>query len=144
MINQTKYVLGFAFNECKNCVILIEKQKPEFLKGKLNGLGGKIEGCELPNSAMSREFKEECGIETSPSDWNRFSVLDGPDFLVYVFKTTLKDELFLSAKQTEKEKIFLLPISILKKKKCVSNIHWLIEMALDESSEFIGSVIDYK
>ena len=38
-----KYSLGFVFDLPVEKVLLIEKQRPEWQKGKLNGIGGKIE-----------------------------------------------------------------------------------------------------
>uniref|UniRef100_A0A6H1ZTZ2 Nudix hydrolase domain-containing protein n=1 Tax=viral metagenome TaxID=1070528 RepID=A0A6H1ZTZ2_9ZZZZ len=64
-----EYVVGFAFDHSCKAVLLISKSKPEWQKGHLNGIGGKIEKGELPIQAMVREFKEETGIETDHSDW---------------------------------------------------------------------------
>ncbi len=42
---------------------MIEKLKPEWQKGRLNGVGGKVEEGEDPFDAMVREFREETGVE---------------------------------------------------------------------------------
>jgi 8-oxo-dGTP diphosphatase len=42
----TQYVLGFLFDPSQKDVVLIKKLKPEWQKGKLNGVGGKIEEGE--------------------------------------------------------------------------------------------------
>ena len=61
-----QYVLGFAFSRDKKDIILISKLNPEWQKGKLNGVGGKVEFEDAsPMDAMYREFKEETGIECS-------------------------------------------------------------------------------
>lgn len=57
---KTQYVVGFAF-DAYGAVALINKQKPEWMKGRWNGIGGKIEPGETPQAAMQREFKEEAG-----------------------------------------------------------------------------------
>ena len=67
-----QYVLGFAFNETKEKVALIKKLKPDWQKGKFNGVGGKLEPEELPMEAMVREFKEETGYSSTEGDWNFF------------------------------------------------------------------------
>ena len=54
-----RYVLGFVFSLDASRVLLIWKNRPEWQKGKLNGIGGKIEEGELPIDAMKREFSEE-------------------------------------------------------------------------------------
>ena len=54
-----QYVLAFAFTEDKSEIILIEKQKPDWQKGKLNGVGGKVELTDTNETeAMIREFRE--------------------------------------------------------------------------------------
>ena len=55
------YVAGFCFSECGGRVALIRKLKPEWQRGLLNGIGGKMEPGESLHSAMVREFEEETG-----------------------------------------------------------------------------------
>jgi 8-oxo-dGTP diphosphatase len=61
------YVVGFLFGHDKTMVALIKKSRPEWQKGMLNGIGGKIENSENALTAMRREFKEEAGADVS--DW---------------------------------------------------------------------------
>lgn len=84
-ITNKEYCVGFAFYKDK--VVLIKKNRPDFQKGKLNGIGGSLEGDEDPVSAMVREFKEETGISTSIRNWNEVGKLDEPklDVTVYCF-----------------------------------------------------------
>ena len=76
-----KYVCGLMFSSNKESVALIVKNKPDWQKGLLNGIGGKIEEFDSINAknlkerslnAMCREFKEETGVETFPQNWNLF------------------------------------------------------------------------
>ncbi len=60
--NYIEYVVGFLIDRTRRLVVLIEKQRPEWQKGKLNGIGGCIEKDEAPIDAMEREFKEETGL----------------------------------------------------------------------------------
>ena len=55
-----RYVLGFYFDGDR--VLLINKTKPEWQRGKLNGLGGTVESGEAPILGMVREFREESGL----------------------------------------------------------------------------------
>jgi hypothetical protein len=71
----TLYVAGFLFRENKTQVALIEKQRPAWQKGKLNGIGGRVEIDETPREAMKREFKEEAGADIS--QWRAFCYLQG-------------------------------------------------------------------
>lgn len=84
-----EYVLGFAFSGDLNSVVLIHKNKPAWQKGKLNGIGGRVERFELPKYAMVREFSEEAGVMMP--NWDHFgqlSVTDG-SANVELFATTL-------------------------------------------------------
>lgn len=72
-----KYVAGFLFSSDGTMVALVEKQKPDWQKGKLNAIGGKIEEGESALQAMQREFKEEAGLDIS--NWTLFCVLSGND-----------------------------------------------------------------
>lgn len=56
-----EYCCGYLFSPDFKQVLLIRKNRPVFLKGKLNGIGGKVESNESPDEAMIREFKEEAG-----------------------------------------------------------------------------------
>jgi hypothetical protein len=77
---QTEYVCGFAFTRPQHpsphsCwVLLIRKAKPDWMKGKLNGVGGKIEQGESVYEAQAREVLEETGITTTPDQWTLFHV----------------------------------------------------------------------
>lgn len=82
-----EYVLGFAFIGTE--VILIQKTKPEFQKGKLNGVGGKIEVNESPASAMVREFEEETSVKTHPGSWVLFAVMRFYEAKVHCFTSAL-------------------------------------------------------
>lgn len=79
----TNYVCGFFVSG--NTLSLIKKNKPEWQKGKLNGLGGKIEEGETSQEAMQREFREEAGLDIPASSWKHRITLKGKDFCVHFF-----------------------------------------------------------
>lgn len=85
MANLIPYVLGFMFDDEMKHVLLIKKNRPEFQKGKLNGVGGTIEEGETPLQAMEREFKEETGVEGLT--WFPLNHFTEGDSIVYVFWT---------------------------------------------------------
>jgi len=118
------YVLGFLFSKNKEIVWLIEKNKPEWQMGLINGIGGKIEYDELPSDAMKREFNEEAGLIID--DWKQYAVFtDKRGYEVYCYYA-LSDE---RAKTMTDEKIWRyytnsLPLTM------IPNLNWLIPMAL--------------
>ena len=126
------YVLGFLFRaDCKS-VILIRKSKPKWQSGRLNGVGGKIEESESPIEALNREFKEETGADTTLISWREFCELRGNDFRVFCF--TARDSVaWESARTMERERVEKHVVCLLGSQKVVSNLKWLIEMALDEN-----------
>ena len=68
-----RYVLGFYFSHMYDNVVLIEKQRPDWQKGKLNGVGGAIQEGESDLDAMVREFKEEVGADVR--NWVQYAIL---------------------------------------------------------------------
>src|SRR6267378_2240649 len=92
------YVCGFMMSYDLMQFLLIRKTHPEWQKGKLNGIGGKLEKkqqltstkegdtdvwlYETPFEAMIREFYEETGIKTTRNRWRCFHIEEfdtGPD-----------------------------------------------------------------
>lgn len=128
-----KYVLGFLFNLKRNHVLLIEKLKPDWQKGKLNGIGGKIEEGEFPHEAMRREFYEECGLEYD--NWRNVCIMSGNNtdntgqWICSVFCGF--SELIWDAVSKEEEQVCRYSVRGLPTDKCLPNLHWLIPMCLD-------------
>jgi len=150
------YTLGFII--CEDKVLLIEKQKPEFQRGFLNGLGGKIEDNEKVEDCIVREVKEECNMNTISSDWQHFctmfgckeskdNISDMEYWNVFCFVTTVDYIKFNTILQTEKEKLQVTSLSAIYtlNNKLLGNISWLIGMAIDfrENRAFIPPVITY-
>jgi 8-oxo-dGTP diphosphatase len=79
-----RYVLGFAFSLDATKVVLIRKTRPEWQKGRFNGVGGRMEMDETPLQAMEREWREETN-SMAPIKWTKFGRLHGPDWEVHLF-----------------------------------------------------------
>lgn len=134
------FVLGFAFNADHSKVVLIQKNRPEFQKGKCNGVGGKIEGGEFATSAMSREFEEETGVTVPKENWELFLHMECEGSVIYCYKTILPD---IQQCQTKTdERIWITNTKLMMGEMdnlYVSNVKWLILMALDPNF-VIGAV----
>ena len=125
------YVVGFAFSADKSKVVLIRKTRPAWQAGKLNGPGGKIEAGETPHEAMCREFLEECGVETTPADWHYFTKIIGRDGDVWFYR--MFDDKALNAVTKLDEEVLVVDTDLNHlQKDGLSNIVWLIAIALDE------------
>lgn len=125
----TRYVCGFMFEPLGGVVVLVRKARPSWQAGKLNGVGGKVEGAESIHAAMTREFLEEAGVETQPADWDEFAVLEGPDFAVH-FMRAFSDDWHLVRTMTD-ETVGFHPVSALPKLTIVDNLRFIIPLALD-------------
>lgn len=77
------YVVGFLFDGRGN-VALIRKNRPDWQKGRLNGIGGHIEPGETPEEAIVREFREEAGATVT---WRQFCRVYGDDYQVFYFSS---------------------------------------------------------
>ena len=111
------YVLGFAFSQNKQNVLLIKKNRPAWQAGKLNGVGGKIEEGETPAQAMVREFEEETGIKSTEADWQPYAHLgsrkdDANPWSMHVF-CTFTLPLHTAQSQTDEE-VMQVPVQLEK------------------------------
>lgn len=126
-MEKIKYVLGFMFDEEEFGVLLIEKLRPKWQVGKMNGIGGKIETDENSFQAMRREFKEETGIDYF--HWIPVVTISGEDWEVVVY--TCKTNQVHGFKTMEDEKVCYIPLNELRDFNVISNLDWLIPMCLD-------------
>lgn len=133
------YVLGFCFvprTDLRSTapdpldnyrVVVIRKNKPEWQRGRLNGVGGKIEGEEAPDEAMAREWREETG--TTIDNWDPFVTLRFPGATIFVFKTVAK--VMPDFRQTTDEEVSAWIVSgLMRHSGKIPNLNWLIPMAL--------------
>lgn len=142
-----KYVVGFAFNKEKTKVLLIKKTKPDWQAGQLNGIDGKIESYDKnPHQSMTREFLEECNLETKATDWKHFATINSDYFELECFAGFFNID-FLENYQTTTEEVILSDIQYLfdtQFSQCISNLKWLISICLDNDFNriFINSKYD--
>jgi 8-oxo-dGTP diphosphatase len=120
----TEFVAGFLLGGSPyNTVALVRKERPEWQRGRLNGIGGHIESGESPAEAMRREFFEEAGLDIDT--WEHFATVEGDWGRVYFFrawgepqhaKTCTDEEIVL-------ESSFHVPSSV------VPNLQFLLPLA---------------
>lgn len=131
-----RYVVCFAFSRDKNDIVLILKNKPDWQKGKYNGIGGKMEGEEFPTDAIIREFKEETGVKLSEDDLSLYAKLtSAAGYEMYCFRAFTND--IYNCKTIEKEEIVIMALdTALTVKPLVNSCQVLIRMANDEEFEY--------
>ncbi len=126
-----RMVVGFAFTADRGSVILIRKERPEWQKGKLNGVGGHIEQGEHPAEAMSREFEEETGVHLPKTRWERVVMMEGSDWHVTFFRALLTN--------LDRHHIQTMTDEAVVEVQCdipggmIPNLTWLLPLCLDQS-----------
>ena len=121
-----KFVVGFAFDSKSEQILLITKNRPEWQKGCLNGIGGKIEIRETPSTAMKRESMEETGLNLN---WFRRGVMtgknnDGMPFECHIFYAYDNQIYFFN--QIEDEPLALYDVDKVNEYPIIRNLFYLI------------------
>jgi 8-oxo-dGTP diphosphatase len=134
-IKMVNYVVGFMFKDDR--VLLIRKNKPDWQKGRLNGVGGKIEPGELPLNAMIREFEEETGLVQR--HWTEFVIMSGPGWRIHFYRAIGDID---SAHQMEAEPLEIIHLPTLYQQHTIPNLQWLIPLSLDATVDFPINITD--
>lgn len=129
-----RYVAGFMIDEHDN-VVLVRKTKPAWQAGRLNGIGGKIEGGEEPLAAMIREWKEETG--DSQAYWRQFARIILPDAEVFFFKATVETlpEFPPSNDSGEPIEVHFYENAV-RRMDMIQNLKWLLPLAFEDPDGF--------
>lgn len=124
--DKTEMVVGFAF-DLAGRVALVQKNRPEWMSGYLNGIGGHVEEGEDPFTAMVREFEEETSQRIE--QWGCFVQMEFPEARIYFFRTTVTAAVLNGVHTVTDEPIVILPASSLGRYLHVSNLSWLLPLA---------------
>lgn len=118
---------------------MIEKARPEWQKGALNGIGGKLEEKEDPRLGMAREFREETGLLVGSFDWTECGSIrgvhtgNGPGvgrpYYIYMFKMST-DWILNSAKSVTDEPLRICEVNKLVSShyRCIDNIPGIVSL----------------
>jgi 8-oxo-dGTP diphosphatase len=130
------YVAGLLISDSGEHVALIQKQRPDWQRGRLNGIGGHVEPGETPAEAMNREFLEETGANVTT--WEPFCTLRGPTWRVEWFKDVGSREL---QDMTDEHVSWVAVDDVLSgRAKVIPNVRWLLLLALDKDN--VKAVVD--
>ena len=151
-MSEKLYVVGFAFNRKADHVVLIHKDRPEWQKGFLNGVGGKVElDIDVTYAdAMAREFKEKTGMFTVGAEWEHFATMHsggdklGEEAMVFCFRIFTNDIFFkVSTQESERIEVFELPgadtwkgCKTLDRQKLTPHVSTILPMARDKGFNF--------
>jgi len=135
-----RYVVGFAFTEDRDKVLLVQKLRPRWQRGLLNGIGGKVERDEVSIVAMRRECKEETGLiliwkcggvmrgQGKDSQF-KFKAQNWECHFYYAYSDAILD-----FQQLEDEKLGLFNPRLLRFFTTVPNLDFLIPYGLSEDT----------
>lgn len=132
--NMKDLVLGFRFDEAEQQVVLIRKNRPEWQRGKLNGVGGKVEHGETDVEAMVREFEEEASLTTYIDEWEEMGDINGDFGVVSIYKSvgSLK-----GIKTNTDERITIVPVSLIHDSdEVIPNLKYIIPYLLHGEDYF--------
>lgn len=123
-----EYSLGLVTDTEKR-IALIHKNRPDWEKGLLNGIGGRIEVGETPIEAVAREFEEEAGVYIRTQYWKQTisMVSTFTDSIVYIF--TAKTETLDILKTMTDEEVVIVPLDNLPD-NIIPNLQWMIPLSL--------------
>lgn len=124
-----EYTAGFLINIAHGQVALIRKLRPAWQRGKLNGIGGKVNPRETPHDAQVREFQEETG--RAIRDWRLFARMEAESYRVHFYSSFTDQQLGDILGSPTDEKVVICDYSELNPHKCVANVRWLVLLAID-------------
>lgn len=131
-----RYVLGFIFDVDGREVVLIEKRRPSWQAGLLNGIGGKIEAGETPIQAMERECREECGLAQFVTPFRHFGGMRGPDYSVELFTARVVNPHL--ARSLTDERVRVVPLAVANwPGYAVPNVAPLLRLALEPQAPWV-------
>lgn len=145
------YVVGLIFDNYTDDVLYLEKLKPEWQAGKLNGIGGKIEPNETPLEAMVREYQEEVvtptGIDLEllkchdGQIWDMFLEWDYGQGIVYFFRAyTNKSLNILENMKNDVGEEFMIRNMFKTYDGFINNLLWIVPCAMFKKSNEIIKV----
>lgn len=136
------YCSGLLFCNNSTRVALIRKNKPSWMAGKLNAVGGKVEPGETVWSAMQREWLEETATP-QPGSWKLFLRYDHGPHRVHFFSQWVMGDFKLADNQPTAERVNLYFVHevLAGIYPMIQNLRWIIPLALDHNTTAIASDI---
>lgn len=142
---RTSYVCGFVMNQI-GFVLLLEKNRPTWQAGRLNGVGGKVDRDEEPADAMLREWKEETRLDWSPT-WHHFATQRGTDYEVAFYRARVQDPLghYIGRRNDVGERFELHRLDSLlahEPHRLIPNLRWLLPLAFHDPVDLVVTAVE--
>lgn len=127
-----------GLGDIKTKVLLVEKQKPAWQKGRWNLVGGHVEEGELPLAAAIREMKEEAGnITCHGATPEKCGVIVGEWGKVHCYRIWCDPKKAITPREGEIENVFWADWEAVRhNEKLLPNLRVIIPMMLMGSKEW--------
>ena len=126
-----EYVLGFVYVGPDKILLQRKNRGGEYLEGKLNGLGGKIELNERPKAAMQREYLEETGDSRTIKWKSAGKLTDEKTYLVHVFFANVVsyfyDNVVFTSEDENAEELFIINKNEINWDESVDNLKMIFD-----------------
>lgn len=132
------YVLGFYFSpkEWDRKVVLIKKNRPEWMKGKWNVPGGKANEDETGVAAMTREFTQETGLVVTT--WDHFLNINAVDHQIRVYRA-FGDPIGAHTTTDEEVKVEVVKNVFSEyRDRTAPGLEWMMLLALDLTASHVS------
>lgn len=126
-----KYTIGAVFTPDFEKVLLIEKKRPNWQKGRLNFPGGHFEENETGYMCVAREFYEEAAVVIPPNEWQHIGLIENEGEYLCEFFTAIYDEARHGKIQSNTEEVCLWVYTKAIPDLVISNLKWLIPFAVN-------------
>lgn len=126
----TRFTVGFIFDASLERVLLVHKEKPDWQKGFLNGIGGKYEANETAAACIRRETMEESRLDITESAWMQVGTIRRGtaevDVMTACYAGNRADAVMADYEKVEWFLVRELPSTML------DNLAWLIPLSLEK------------
>ena len=135
-----RYVAGFLYTPERTHVVLIQKNRPLWMRGRWNGVGGKLEPGESWDECMMREFREETGVLIPPSEWQHAVTIYNEHFECRFFRAFSAQ--VAEVDTVEDEVVGVHPLSGVHALHTTNNVQWLVPLLASRGLQFPLSIRD--
>lgn len=120
----TEYSVGFLHDDSR--IVLIQKNRPDWQRYLLNGVGGHLEEGETGHDAMVREFEEETGVLVPK--WEPFLTLEGTKSRIFCFAAYDTGHWISQVETKTDEQVFVRDLKSFNPLACVPNLEWIVPL----------------
>lgn len=108
-------------------ILLVLKDRPSWMKGRLNLVGGKIEKNETPAHAAMRELEEESGLIGNPAIPKLCGAVKGVDCIIYCFVVDVNEK-EIKPRKGETENVDWYSLDILDDSRLMPNLKLIVPL----------------